>query len=105
MEGRAVSTAAYAGGLDVRGPTPPPTPSNPSCFGNIEDVVGTAESTAGRVERLVNRLIGEEPAEKLADGKIVNAGLLHIADEHARDIRRHLQRIFYAVERLEKQLP
>lgn len=103
------ATATYPAGLGAgsqRALNPvAPTPVNPSCFGNIEDVVGSAESAAGRVERVVNRLIGEEPVDPRAEGKPAAFGLFNLADEHARDIRRHLQRIFHAVERLEKQLP
>ena len=104
MEGsRAVNEVRYA--AQGAAPAQPPKTVNPSCFGNIEDVTGSAESAAGRVERLINRLIGEEPQDVGKEPEACAFGLFNVAEQHARDIRKSLQRIFYAVDRIEKHLP
>lgn len=102
MEGRAVSTAEYAG----RAPTVKPV--NPSCFGNVEDVCKQSEAVAQRVEKIINRLCGFPPPSAPEQTAAVQGepnGMLEAADRQARDIRVNLQRILDATDRLEKQLP
>ena len=103
MEGRAVSTAEYAG----RNIPTAPKPVNPSCFGNIEDVCNQSARVAAMVEKIVNRLCGHPPPNPPESGAIQGEpnGMLEAADCQARDIRTNLQRILDATDRLEKQLP
>jgi hypothetical protein len=85
-----------------------PTPVNPSCFGNIEDVTGTCSTAANRVERAVDRLCGVVPtADSTRAGNEIGGpnGLFDAADRQARDIRGSMDRIFAALDRLEKHLP
>lgn len=88
-------------------PAPPPVlkSANPSCFGNIEEVRGTCEAAADRVERAVSRLCGSVPTEPRAGERPAADGLFSQADEQARDIRKAMDRIFAALDRLESQLP
>ncbi|MFZ5783968.1 MAG: hypothetical protein ACOY4R_27535 [Pseudomonadota bacterium] len=108
MEGYAdysagLRTASTVGGAST---VQPPTPVNPSCFGNIEDVKEMAISTASRVERLVDRMVGAEPKAEDSSELVPGCfGLLNVADDHARTIRGALQNIIDNCNRLEKHLP
>lgn len=83
-----------------------PRPVNPSCFGNIEDVSGMCATVASRVEKMVNRMIGDPPPSPEATGIAPGAvGLFGIADLHAREVRESMKRILTALDRLETSLP
>ena len=83
-----------------------PSTINPSCFGSIEDVRNTSEAAAGRVEAVVDRLCGTVP-QPAETGEIRggHSNLFDAAEQNASEIRRNLDRIFAALDRLEKRLP
>lgn len=110
MEGQAFGYAGLQQRMQYdaqRANTVVPTPVNPSCFGNIEDVRSMAVGVAQRVESIVERLAGIAPPSPEAGGNPskTSSGLLDEADDNARSIRVSLQRIVTAVDRLEKALP
>lgn len=112
MEGNAINPG-YIGGGGLSGmqrttvPGNAPKVVNPSCFGNVEDVCGMSGSAAARVDKVVNRLCGLPPPQPDSAGSIQGDanGLFEATDRQAREIRANLERIFAAVDRLEKNLP
>lgn len=100
--------ADYALGQAQNRPAPPAVLKavNPSLFGTIEDARGHCIQAANRVEATVNRLCGAYPVAGSNDGERPQPdGLLSAGMEHTADIRASMERIFTALDRLEKHLP